>query len=290
MNKFIIATLAATALVPVGAAAQTSHSTSHSSSHSASSSSARSHSGVSWQHRGRGPGMHHRGRGPIVRHHPGGGGHQRFVIHRRDGKMMRGGHHGINRHRNYKRIERGFAVPHFWWGPRFHVQNWGMYGFPQPMNGRRWVRYYDDALLIDHSGRVHDGRWGMNWDEYGDRWAYDDQDIPYYDGEGDYRGEEDYGDVEGEEGAYAEHHGPPPAPCAQACPPPMPGYGYAHPHGYGYGWMHGGMVTITETTVHAAAPQVVTETVYVEERTKTKPRRSYKRAKPRPRPQPGERG
>jgi hypothetical protein len=134
----------------------------------------------------------------------------------------------------------------------------------------------------------------MNWDEYGDRWAYDDQDIPYYDGEGDYYADdEERAYVEGEEGAYAEHHGPPPPPCAQACPPPMPGYGHSYPHGYGaygygYGWMHGGMVTITETTVHAAAPQVVTETVYVEKKVKTKPRRTYKRAKPRP--QPGERG
>jgi hypothetical protein len=232
--------------------------------------------------------MHHRGRGPIVRPHPGPGGHQRFVIHRRDGKMM-GGHHAINRHRNYKRIERGFIVPHLWWGPRFHVQNWGMYGFARPMHGRRWVRYYDDALLIDHAGRVHDGRWGMNWDEYEDRWAYDEQGVPYYDGESDYYpGEEDDAWVEGEEGAHAEHHRPPPPPCARVCPPPMPhpqGYGA---YGYGYGWMPGGMVTITETTVHAAAPQVVTETVYVEKKVKTKPRRTYKRAKPRP--QPGERG
>jgi Ni/Co efflux regulator RcnB len=233
--------------------------------------------------------MHHRDRGAVVRHHPGPGGHQRFVIHRRDGKMM-GGHHGINRHRNYKRIERGFIVPHFWWGPRFHVQNWGMYGFPQPMHGRRWVRYYDDALLIDHAGRVHDGRWGMNWDRYEDRWAHDEQGVPYYDGDSDYYpDDEDHAYADGEAGPYAEHHGPPPPPCARACHPPMRGYGHAYPHGYGaYGWMHGGMVTITETTVHAAAPQVVTETVYIEKKVKAKPRRSYKRAKPRPRP--GERG
>ncbi len=225
--------------------------------------------------------MQHRRGGGMQRHH-GGGGNQRFVIHKRGGnQMMRGRHHGINRHHKYKRIDRGFSVPHSWWGPRFHVFNWNMYGFAPPMQGRRWIRYYDDALLIDDRGRVHDGRWGMNWDEYEDRWSYDEEGVPYYDGE---------------EGDYAEHGGPPPPPpppCAQACPPPMPGYGHgytypAYPYGYGYGWMHGGMVTITETTVHAAAPQVVTETVYIEKKVKTKPRRSYKRAKPRP--QPGERG
>jgi rRNA processing protein Gar1 len=48
--------------------------------------------------------------------------------------------------------------------------------------------------------------------------------------------------------------------------------------------MPGGMITITETTVHPAR-EVVTETVYIEKKAK---RRSYKR--PRPRPTPGERG
>ena len=232
----------------------------------------------------------------MQRHH---GGNRQVFMHRRGGgHMKRGGHHvirrhhGINRHHNYRRIDRGFIVPQFWWGPQFQIQNWSTYGFAQPMHDRRWVRYYDDALLIDRSGRVHDGRWGMNWDEYGDRWAYDDQGVPYYDGDDGeyYEGEEDYA----EEG-YGEHPDAPPPYCGQACPPPMPGhgYGYAYPqpgygYGYGHGWMHGGMVTITETTVHAAAPQTVTETVYIEKKVKSKPRRSYKRAKPRP--QPGERG
>jgi Ni/Co efflux regulator RcnB len=227
----------------------------------------------------------------MQRHHMPRGQHR--VVVRRDGNhMMRGRHHGINRHRNYKRIDRGFTLPHIWWGPRFHVQNWGMYGFSQPMHGRRWVRYYDDALLIDHAGRVHDGRWGMNWDQYGDRWAHDDQGVPYYDEEYE---DGDYASDEGEDRPYPGHHGSPPPPCAHACAPVHGygygsgyGHGYAYPYGYGYGWMHGGMVTITETTVHAAAPQTVTETVYIEKRVKTKPRRSYKRAKPRP--QPGERG
>jgi Ni/Co efflux regulator RcnB len=286
MTKFLIATLAATALLPVSAAAQTAHA------------GPRPNAGVTWHGRGGNQMVQHRGANRHVVMRRGGANH----MVRRDHHAMRGGkhvfrrHHGINRHGGYKRIDRGFIVPPFWWGPQFHIQNWGSYGFAQPMHDRRWVRYYDDALLIDRSGRVHDGRWGMNWDQYDGQWAYDDQGVPYDGDDEDYRDDEDYA-WDGEEGRYAEDDGPPPPPplppCYQDCPPPMPGYGhgysYAYPgYGYGGGWMHGGMVTITETTVHAAAPQTVTETVYVEKKVKTKPRRSYKKA--RPRPLPGERG
>ena len=282
MNKFALAIIAATALVPVGAAAQTAPAGGH------------PNAGVSWRNGG---GNHMM----MQRHHGRQGGGRNFVIHRRGGGqmtgghqmmgghrmggghgMMRGGHHGINRHHRYKRIERGFFVPNFWWGPQSQIQNWSMYGFSQPVQDRRWVRYFDDALLIDRSGRVLDGRWGMNWDDNSDRWAYDDEGIPYYDGD-DYADDEEYGyDERDYDGRRGPPPPPPPMPCAQACGYPGSGYGY------GYGWMPGGMVTITETTVHAAAPQTVTETVYIEKPVRAKPRRSYKR--PKPRPQPGERG
>jgi Ni/Co efflux regulator RcnB len=275
MNKFVIAALAATALVPVGAAAQKSHSASHSSSQSVSHSTSHSNSGVSWQQRGHGAGMQ--------RHH---GKQRHFVKHGGGGKhMMRGRHHGgMGGHHKYQRINRGFHVPNFWWGPRFHIQNWNAYGFQQPMHGRRWVRYYDDALLIDDYGRVHDGRWGMNWDDYSDQWDLDENGVPYYDD--GYAQDEDY-DWESEEDGYAGHRvpPPPPMPCPRACG--HPGYGHGG-YGGGYMWIPGGMITVTETTVHAAAPQTVTETVYIKEKVKTKPRRSYKRTKLRPRP--GERG
>lgn len=281
MKRFLIASLAASALLPVSAVAQTGQA------------GPRPGAGVTWQGGGGNPMMrpHHGSR--QVLHQRGGRNH----VVRRDHHVVGGGnhvirrHHGINRHGGYHRIDRGYIVPHFWWGPQFHIRNWGTYGFAQPMHDRRWVRYYDDALLIDRSGRVHDGRWGMDWDRYEDSWAYDDQGVPYYEDEDEpYAGDEDY-EWDGE---YAGPPPPPPPPCDRACPP-MPAYGhgysYAYPgYGYGGGWMHGGMVTITETTVHAAAPQTVTETetVYLEKKVKTKPRRSYKKVKPRP--LPGERG
>jgi Ni/Co efflux regulator RcnB len=176
------------------------------------------------------------------------------IIHRRGDRMVRR-HHGINRYPHYRRIDRGVALPQYWWGPRFHVRNWGMYGLPQPMHGGRWVRYYDDALLVDSYGRVHDGRWGMQWDEYGDRWDYDDRGIPVYGEHGDYR-EERYSD-------WAEG-------------PHGPAYGYGHhQQGYGYpGYGYGGGMVVTETTV-TTSPTVIRETVY-EDVVHSAPKRKYR--------------
>ena len=47
-----------------------------------------------------------------------------------------------------------------WLGPQFQINNWQAYGFAQPAAGQRWVRYYDDAYLIDANGRVVDTRYG----------------------------------------------------------------------------------------------------------------------------------
>jgi Ni/Co efflux regulator RcnB len=187
---------------------------------------------------------------------------QRDVVVRREGNRMMRRHHGINSYPHYRRIDRGHMVPQHWWGPRFNVMNWGMYGLPQPMHGGRWVRYYDDALLVDGHGQVHDGRWGMRWDD--DRWGYDDRGVPIYAGDGDYYPEDpDYGWAEGRQGPHGPY-----------------GYGhqqqaYAYPgYGYGYGYGYGGMV-VTETTV-TTSPTVIQKTVY-EEVVQSSPRRSYRK-------------
>jgi Ni/Co efflux regulator RcnB len=244
------------------------------------------------------------------------------------GMMMR--HRGMNnmhmgmgrmgmgqmRHFNHVRVGRGAMVPHGWFGPQFVIRNWGGYGFPQPLDGGRWIRYYDDALLIDRDGRVLDGRYGMDWDRYGDRWDYDDQGVPYA-GDYDDDDDDDYdrndddrdddmdegGDRDGHDGygrgdrtyVHVErrdgrHGGPPMMPPP---PPPPPGYGYGHGYGYGYGYGYGGgVVIVTETTV-TTPPVVELRTHYVTERVRVAPRVRYRPrcvCRPAPRPRPGERG
>ena len=149
---------------------------------------------------------------------------------------------------------------------------------------------------------MHDGRYGMAWDEWQDQWAYDDRGVPVYSGDGDfYPGEEDYAWADGEGGAYAEGYeqgyrsdgnyayGT----CPQACAYPPAPPAYPHGYGYGYGWGYGAGMVVTETTV-TTAPTVVTETWEEEVVYEQRARKARKyRAKPRyhrPRPQPGERG
>jgi Ni/Co efflux regulator RcnB len=217
--------------------------------------------------------------------------------HHRGNRMGMRGHHGFKNYSNYRRIDRGFFLPQPWWGQGYHIQNYSMYGLPQPIGGGRWVRYYDDALMVDAGGRVHDGRYGMAWDEWQDQWAYDDRGVPVYSGDGDfYPGDEDYAWVagEGQQQAYGHHQGYAHGGCQQSCAyqPVAPGYGYGY--GYGHGWGYGAGMVVTETTV-TTAPTVVTET-WVEEEVvyeqRARKARKY-RAKPRyhrARPQPGERG
>ena len=262
--------------------------------------------GVGGMHHVR-PGMPSMGK-PHVR--MGGGAH-----HMRGG----GGHHVQRRFHHIPRIGRGGSVHRSWWGPQFHVRNWGLYGFPAPLhNDWRWVRHYDDAYLIDRDGRVQDERYGLDWDGYGERWDYDERGAPAYGGGYEDDDSEDYGfedegddryaegwDEEDErgyddEGAGYGHHQGGYAHGGGGCqvtysfdsrhpapPPPPPPCA----HGYGYG---GGMV-VTETTV-TTAPTVTEHVVYEDVVThkvrKHKPKRKYKvrHSAPPPPAYDGERG
>ena len=217
----------------------------------------------------------------------------------------------------HHRLQRGFFIPPMWFGPQFHVQNWQLYGFTPPPTGHRWVRYYDDAYLIDREGRVQDTRYGLDWDEYGERWDTNEG-IPSYYGRGEWRPDErDYAWVEGQgpgggegwdygaygaDGGYAyggapgagPNHPPPPSAC-RPTPYPCGGYGYGYGY-YGYGVAY---PIIIETTVYGgsgccAASACCYEEVVTEEVVETRPpRRHYRpppRSRPRPRPPAGERG
>ena len=211
-------------------------------------------------------------------------------MHHGNAMAMDGRHHGGQSHSEYRRIGRGHHVPSHFRGPSYQIQNWGGYGLHQPRAGQRWIRYHDDALLIDDHGRVYDERYGYDWDRYGSDWAHDDRGVPYYVGTGDhdawpqdYAYEEgadddaDYGDAH--DGYAQEHH---------------EGYqsggsyghtGYAQP-GYGYYWASPGMITetITTTVTEGGCASGCEEDVVVHE---APPPRRHKLRYP---PRPGERG
>jgi Ni/Co efflux regulator RcnB len=262
------------------------------------------HSMPQMRHQGpkfHGPKMSHQGpkyHGSKMRHH---GPKMRHDF--KMGHYGKGGKHFSGKNFRHHRIDRGGSVSSFWWGPQYHVQNWGYYGFPEPGYDRRWVRYYDDALLIDRDGRVHDGRYGWDWDRYGERWDYDDRGVPGYAYDDEYRGDDDYdaderdhdwAEKDKERGDRREDHayGPPPSDCSAPCtrvyrgPPPPP-----HFYRYGYGYGCCGPVTVTETiTTTTTAPVVETRTYYVKH--KAKPRHHVRKPVRRapPPPKPGERG
>jgi Ni/Co efflux regulator RcnB len=215
---------------------------------------------------------------------------QTFVLHRTGPGPAMG-----RRHVEYRHIQRGGVVPNRWWGPNVQVRNWRMYGFPQPFAGGRWIRYYDDALLIDGAGRVYDSRPGWDWDRYGERWSYGDDGVPFY-------GDEDGDDYRSERREYVERydhrdmdHGPQvrervylqqapmpmgPPPCANVC---------GGRYGYGYGPVLVTETTVTEAPVVEQRTIVTYETVRVPVKHRRHVRCVCRRAAPPPRVY-GERG
>jgi hypothetical protein len=65
---------------------------------------------------------------------------------------------------DYHHAVRGWRVPKHYRDRGYVVADWRGWGFGQPGPGMNWIRYYDDALLIDADGRVVDCRYGVNWD------------------------------------------------------------------------------------------------------------------------------
>ena len=254
-------------------------------------------------------GGHWRGGGMVGR--PGHG--PNVVVRHGGGRFM---HPGPNfRHH---RLQRGFFIHPFWFGPQFHVNNWQVYGFADPGPDRRWVRYYDDAYMIDRGGRVIDMREDFDWDSYGEQWEVEDG-IPAYRGSRDYvpdeedyawferhDGEERHGDRHGGDGHRGGHHedGWDEGQSGHG----GSGYGYG---GYGYGYGYGVAYPIViETTVTTGgySEEEVEEYVEVQQARRRvrhvrprcacprpaahrpAPRPAPRRAPPRRPPPPGERG
>ena len=72
----------------------------------------------------------------------------------------------------YRRPSRGWIMPRYWISPSFFISDYGTYGLSTPPQGYTWSRYYDDAVLLDQSGRIYDSVSGIDWDSYDSADAY----------------------------------------------------------------------------------------------------------------------
>lgn len=219
-----------------------------------------------------------------------------------------------------RRIVRGGFIHPYWFGNQFQINNWQAYGFANPGDDQRWVRYYDDAYLIDRGGRVVDSREGLDWDQYGERWEVEGG-VPSYYGSRDFTpGDEDYDYAESRRGDldedYAEgrggHHrgerrqggGHSESGWDYSAYRETGGAAYGHGGqsgsvtnvyggGYGYGY-YAYPIIIETTTTHAAAAMTYSEEIIEEVIETRRPRRRVRRgcncAPARPRPPAGERG
>lgn len=196
----------------------------------------------------------------------------------------------------YRRPVRGWTLPSYWIGGSYFVSDWSNWGLSSPPYGYQWVRYYDDAVLVDRSGKVWDSVSGVDWDRgggYAEADAYAGGAYASAAGGGGGYGA-DYPDYDYDDEPYPSRpipsqpypggYAPPPAyaaPAAQSpCGTPSPcsyrggGYqgGYAQGGGYaagGYGYYY--TAPVTTTIVIQSAP-VVTTTVteeVIEERVVT---------------------
>lgn len=175
----------------------------------------------------------------------------------------------------YRRLARGQELPRYWIAPRFTLRDFARYGLGVPPQGYFWVRYYDDAVLIDSAGHVLDVAAALDWGRF----------------DGDYaEGWTAYS--QGYAGGYGAGY---PAPVVTYAQPLPPG-GYVQSYGVG-GYASGVSVngvwypagTATTITIQSAPVVTTTVTEYVTER-EIKVRRVYRKPlrkwhpKPRRRP------
>ena len=232
----------------------------------------------------------------------GGGGGQTVVVFGNGGHVQ---HPGADyRHR---RLRRGAYIHPYWYGDQFHVGDWRGYGFRDPGRDRRWIRYYDDAYLVDRGGRVVERHEDYDWDRHGEEWD-EEYGVPGYRGRGHRRerGEEhewaerdgDEHHAEGREHREYRHGG-----TVVHGGPAYDHGGYAYGYGYGYGYAYPIVIETTTTYGQSYTEEVVEEYVTVQRPRRrvrscncARPRavaprpRPAPRPAPRPRPPAGERG
>jgi Ni/Co efflux regulator RcnB len=109
--------------------------------------------------------MHMRTGGPLIANQPhmnprhGGGQRWGGSVNGR----WQGGTHAPGGWGAYRRPSRGYQLDRYWMSGNFQISDYGFFGLQTPPNGYFWVRYYDDAVLVDSYGRVRDSVSGIAW-------------------------------------------------------------------------------------------------------------------------------
>jgi hypothetical protein len=68
------------------------------------------------------------------------------------------------RNYSYRRLSIGFSLDPLFFGSRYWISDPWQYRLPEVYGPYRWVRYYDDALLVDiYSGQVVDVIYNFFW-------------------------------------------------------------------------------------------------------------------------------
>ncbi len=181
----------------------------------------------------------------------------------------------------YRRPVRGWTLPSYWMGGSYFLSDWTNWGLTSPPHGYFWVRYYDDAVLVDRGGRVWDSVRGVDWDRGagGDAYAYADDGYAYAEARGGAGGSGYGAGYAAPDDADEDHYRPAPIPAqpypgGYAPPPrygapaaPTRGYsgGYSGGYAQGSGYASGGYyVAPSVTTVVIQSAPVVTTTIVEE--------------------------
>ncbi len=209
--------------------------------------------------------------------------------------------------RSYRRLGRGHHLPAYWMGSSFRIPDYLSWGLAAPPAGYFWVRYYDDAVLVDGGGNVWDSVGGIAWadadayadagDGYAGAWSnsYSQSNVSVGAG---YRQPIEPVDPNDYYEQYPGGYAPPPA--AYAPPPAVQvqgGYGssyygasgYYGSGAYHYGAPVGSTVVITmpaTTTTTTVTEEVIEESVATTTYVRSAPRRVVRKPVKRYRPKP----
>ena len=198
----------------------------------------------------------------------------------------------------YRRLGRGQRMPNYWMQGSFGIPDYLSFGLAAPPRGYRWIRYYDDAVLIDDRGDVWDSVGGIAWagagaSSYG---SHSNSSSYSYSSSGAaiqpvdpnaYYAQQQY------PGGYAP-------PVAYAPPAAQYGYGNGGTASYGAGYQQGGYyygapgttsystITIipTTTTTTVVEEEIIEESVVTTSYVRAAPRRVVRRAPVRHRAKP----